>query len=43
MAWSTRANHAHAAERETDPLLAALRELMLDVWADSTEPEAQPS
>lgn len=33
----------HAAERETDPLLAALRELLLDVWTDSTEPEAQPS
>lgn len=33
----------HAADRETDPLLAALRELLLDVWADSTEAEAQPS
>jgi len=33
----------HAADRDTDPLLAALREVLLEVWADSPEPEAQVS
>lgn len=32
----------HAADRNGDPLLAALREVLLDVWADTREPEAQP-
>ena len=33
----------HAAERDGDPLLAALRDVVLQVWADVPEPEAQPS
>jgi DNA-binding transcriptional LysR family regulator len=33
----------HAAERDGDPLLAALRDVLLQVWADAPEPEAQPS
>ena len=32
----------HAAERDGDPLLAALRDVVLQVWADVPEPEAQP-
>jgi DNA-binding transcriptional LysR family regulator len=33
----------HAVDRDSDPVLAALREVLLDVWADVPEPEAQPS
>ncbi len=33
----------HAADRDSDPVLAALREVLLDVWADVPELEAQPS
>ena len=33
----------HAAERDGDPLLAALRDVLLQVWADAPEPETQPS
>ena len=33
----------HAAERDGDPLLAARRDGVLQVWADVPEPEAQPS
>ena len=33
----------HAADRDTDPLLVALREVLLEVWADALEPEAQTS
>jgi DNA-binding transcriptional LysR family regulator len=33
----------HAADRDGDPLLAALRDVLLEAWADSPEPEAQPS
>jgi DNA-binding transcriptional LysR family regulator len=33
----------HAADRDGDPLLAALRDVLLDVWANAREPEAQPS
>lgn len=32
----------HAADRDADPLLVALRETLLGVWANSPEPEAQP-
>jgi DNA-binding transcriptional LysR family regulator len=33
----------HAADRDGDPLLAALRDVLLEVWANAPEPEAQPS
>jgi len=33
----------HAADRDGDPLLAALRDVLLEVWADAREPEAQPN
>jgi DNA-binding transcriptional LysR family regulator len=33
----------HAADRDGDPLLAALRDVLLDVWANAPEPEAQSS
>ncbi len=32
----------HAAIRDADPLLAALRDLLQDVWSDMLEPAAQP-
>ena len=33
----------HGPDRDGDPLLAALRDVLLDVWANTPEPEAQPS
>jgi DNA-binding transcriptional LysR family regulator len=33
----------HAADRDGDPLLAALRDLLLEVWTNAPKPEAQPS
>jgi len=40
---TTRLWLVHAADRDGDPLLAALRDVLLEVWADAPEPEAQPS
>ena len=40
---TTRLWLVHAADRDGDPLLAALRDVLREVWADAPESEVQPS